>query len=33
MGGRAVLDAKFCASSFLCERIFGSDKAAVKSLA
>jgi hypothetical protein len=31
MGGRAVLDTKICASSFLCERIFGSNKAAVKS--
>jgi hypothetical protein len=31
MGGRVVLDVKFCASVFLCVRIFSSDGAAVKS--
>jgi hypothetical protein len=31
MGGRVVLDAKVCGSSFLCEKIFGSDKVALKS--
>jgi hypothetical protein len=31
MGGRSVLDAKFCASVFLYVRIFSSDRAAVKS--
>jgi hypothetical protein len=31
MGGHAMLDAKFCASSFLYKRIFGSGKTAVKS--